>query len=354
MKVLFIRLSSLGDIVLTEPCTRITKEYIPNAEIHYLTKPVYAEMVKDFTGVEKVHLWKDKIKLLKTLKQEKYDYIIDLQNKLNSTLIKIFAKSKKNITYKKQHILRQMIVKKLTKKEIDSILWNYLETISAIPPSLVAPISDWLMGGTLPNPTLTPNPLAEQSVAEIFENYYIPTDQYLIGIFPGAAHQTKQYPIEKFANFLLDIPDQWKCAIIVLGDWKDKFLALKLKSLTGMEIYDLTGAFTINQLIAAMNKLDIVITNDSGPMHIAAALAKTQIAIFGATHTKLGFRPLNENATIIQKDLKCRPCSLHGTKYCPKGHFQCMFDINSTELFKTFQEVFEKKVLGTTSETKQD
>jgi len=127
-----------------------------------------------------------------------------------------------------------------------------------------------------------------------------------------------------------------------MGDWNEKNIAYRLKRLTGVPLYDLIGAFALGLLPAAMSLLDIVITNDSGPMHIAAALGKSQIAIFGATHPRLGFRPLNDNAVIIQSENKCRPCSLHGSDNCRKYQLKCMYDIHSKEVF----EALEKMVRG--------
>jgi heptosyltransferase II len=91
-----------------------------------------------------------------------------------------------------------------------------------------------------------------------------------------------------------------------------------------------------------MNDLDLVISNDSGPMHIAAALQKNQIALFGATHPILGFSPMNNNATVICKNISCQPCSLHGSERCPKGHFDCMNKIKPIEIAEESQKILSE------------
>lgn len=365
-KILFIRFSSLGDIVLTESTIRLTKHFFPDFEIHYLTKEPFDELVKNFLIyennnfyplIDKVYLWKNKLKLLRLLNQEKYTYIVDLHSKFNSFIVKLATKSNYTIIWKKQHLRRLMMIKRLTDKHIDSVVWNYLNTLNMI-------------ASTQKNISLNPNEINSlhkpqllintqdadyKKVMDIFavhnltvSNIDKPEDfagKYMIAIFPGAQHKTKQYPIEKMALFIDSIPEYWHCSFVIMGDYKEKDIAINLRRLTNQTIFDLTGAFNIKQLIYAINFMHAVISNDSGPMHIAAALNKPQIALYGATHTKLGFRPLNDNAEIIQKNLYCQPCSLHGSDSCPKNHFLCMKSIQTEELFIVFKKMFEDKVL---------
>ena len=164
----------------------------------------------------------------------------------------------------------------------------------------------------------------------------------LVGIFPGSQHLTKQYPIERIVNFLLEIPSEWNCKFLIMGDWKDKHHAIHIKTLSELKIFDLTGAFNIGQMIAAISLCDIILTNDSGPMHIAAALKKPQIAIFGATHPKLGFRPLNTKAITLQANIRCQPCSLHGGKSCRRSNLYCFRNIPSTDVFEKFNILYDE------------
>jgi len=177
-------------------------------------------------------------------------------------------------------------------------------------------------------------------------SYNVPLDQYLIGVFPGAKHNTKMYPIERIINFIIDVPDHWKCSFVFLGDWTDKEFTNKIRLLSDIKFYDLVGALDVQQLVGAVSMLDVVVSNDSGPMHIAAALGKPQIVIYGATHTRLGFRPLNDKAEILHANISCQPCSLHGSKECKRGTFKCMRDISSDEVYEVFKWVFEEMVVN--------
>ncbi len=159
----------------------------------------------------------------------------------------------------------------------------------------------------------------------------------LIGIFPGALHKTKQYPIEQTADVINNLSDKFH--LILLGSTNELSLSEKLVSLSNKEVTNLCGKLTIFEMISAINDLDIIITNDSGPMHIAAALNKSQIAIFGATHPKLGFAPMNKNAIVLTADVDCQPCSLHGSTSCPLDHFNCMKSIMFTEIITSLESL---------------
>jgi heptosyltransferase-2 len=343
IKILIIRFSSFGDILLTQSTVSYLKENIPEVEIHYLVKPEFAEVVELFPEVQKIFLWKNKFNLILDLKKEKYDYIIDLSSKLNSFIIKFFSKAKKIITYKKNHFLRKLIIWKLTKSKIDSVVWSYLNTLKQIQEVNFDYENILKNKKYYPKISLEKNILNE--VTNIFNNYNILSGNYLIGIFPGSQHATKQYPVEKYVNFLLEVPNFYKCKFIVFGTWKEKVLALKIRALSGIDVVDLTGAFSFKQLVYAVSLLDLVISGDSAAMHIAASLEKPQIAIFGSTTTALGFRPLSDVATILEYNKKCRPCHLHGRQECPRGHFDCMMKIHSSELFLAFESLFNDVVL---------
>ena len=337
-KTLFVRLSSLGDIVLTESTIRYYRLNNPDTEIHFLTKPEYARLIRNYFLVDKVHEYKKGV--FKQLLLEKYDLVIDIHNKLNTFIMKYLIKPNKIITYKKNHLLRFLIVKKLSICQIDTVVLNYFEAVNRLklPPT---PLSEGGWGEFSPN-FLDKKIINKEAVLDKFMSFNIPSDKYLIGIFPGAKHITKMYPCEKLANLISNVPDSWLCCFVILGTWQDKQLFFKIKSLTNKKIYDLTGAFDTCDIVTAISLMDVVISNDSGAMHIAAALKKPQIAIYGATHTRLGFRPLNENAVILQKNISCQPCSLHGSNKCKKNSLDCFNDL---DLFDTFKELFENNVV---------
>ena len=316
MKILIIRLSSLGDIVLTQPVVKILRQVYPNAKIDFLTKKQFVDLVQAFGDADNILVWENEIRrdfknLLKLRKN--YDIVIDLHSKLNTFIIKKILQAPKTVTYQKKHLLRLAIIKKITKKKIDSTVELYFSALAklGIKTELIFP---------------------ELFVREKYD-FKLGNSKKIL-IFPGALHRTKMYPPEQFSRFIDSVPAKWNCKFIVAGSENEKEICDKLVSLTKSEIINLCGKLSVSELLAVINSADVVISNDSGPMHIAAALKKPQIAIFGATHPALGFAPLNQKAVVLAANIPCQPCSLHGTEKCPKQHFKCMKMISPDMLKK--------------------
>ena len=327
MKILIVRLSSLGDIVLTQPVTAVLRSQYPDAVIDYLTKPQFKQIVESFQTIDTIHFWKDKKEVLKTIRNRKYDLIIDLHRKFNTFFIKLAAGGKKTITYRKYHLHRKLLTWHLTRKNNETTVNLYLRVLKKIG----LEIKDVL-------PEIVPDSSCFDAVETVFTEKSIPRDKRLVAIFPGALHETKRYPTENIDAFLKLVPQEWNCHFLLLGSAGEGDLTGKLHKQNSSISTDLAGAFNLKQLIAVMAKADVIISNDSGPMHLAATLRKKQIALFGATHTSLGFAPQNPDASIMQLNLPCQPCSLHGDQRCPKGHFNCMKMIEAGELLRELRK----------------
>jgi len=331
MNIVVIRFSSLGDVVLTQPVTRRLREHWPQATLTYVTQPVTAPLVRMFGTVDRVVEWQGDIHAA-AAEIGPVDLLIDLQEKINSRMLSRALKAKRTVRYNKRHLLRRAIVQRLTHAEINSTLDLYATAL--------APLG---LAANLPWPELFPADDDQKLIDELFVNYGVTPRKTLVGIFPGAKHPTKCYPAELFACFLNDIPAAWNCQFLLCGGPDDKPAALEVLRST-QDVIDLTGAVDTAGLAHLVRRLDCVISNDSGPMHVAAALRKPQIALFGATHPRLGFRPLNEKAVVVATEPRCQPCSLHGGKECPKGHFRCMRSIRPSWLLERFRRLLEESV----------
>ena len=331
MKIAIIRLSSIGDIVLTQPILYNLKKQYPNSKIYYISKQKYFPLLDCISDIHKKIPY-EKLKKNKLKDLPEFDLIIDLHSKLSTFLIKLKLKANKKITYNKKHFTRFLIVKKLTDKTIDSTLDLYLSALKKIKFNF-----EFIF------PTLKPKNSDKAKINQLFTDYRVIKKKTIIGLFPGAAHKTKQYPWQKWVNFINSVPDNWNCQFLILGSNDDKFVATKIKRKTNNTL-DMTGAVDLRELVFLIDQLDGVISNDSGPMHIAAALKKPQIALYGATDTSLGFKPLNEKAIVIESNIPCQPCSLHGSNYCPKRHFYCMNSISFRIIKESFQDLLENYI----------
>ena len=306
MKILVIRLSSLGDIVLTQSlCARLRALY-PTAEIDFISKPQYLELVS-LMGCGLNAIAYDKSPGLHwALRKKRFDLVIDLHAKFSSFLIRISAAGKQSAVYRKQRRIRRRIVAGDKSLVINSTVELYQSALSSLG------ISDSLDAPSLivPDPQLPFDP---------------PPAAKIIMLFPGAAHYTKRYPIASFKELLTHSPGDYY--YLIAGSRSEHLLCEELHRVCMEKSINLAGKLSFGQILKAMQLSSWVISSDSGPMHLAASIARPQIAIFGATHPRLGFAPMNPNARVLCLNLDCQPCSLHGSDICPQGHFKCMLDI---------------------------
>lgn len=316
--ILIIRFSSLGDIILTEPIIRQLRVSFPDCKIDYLTKPAFEPIITGFFGVDAVFTDYESLKGLIELRRRKYDLVIDLQRKFNSWWAKNIIVGKKNVCYDKKRRLRKKIVAHKTSDSINSTVDLY----NTIFDKLELPY-------TFQNPKLKTSKSTGLLVSKKKIN---------VVIFPGATHNTKRIPAEKIISFI-DNYEHPETAFYLLGSNQEEYLTAKIKKATNKLCHNLAGSFNLVELINAIDEADVIITNDSGPMHIAAALGKPQLAFFGSTDVSLGFKPLNPKALVLSLDLECSPCTLHGEKKCPLKHFNCLKQISVETIYESYQNI---------------
>ncbi|MBR3940332.1 MAG: glycosyltransferase family 9 protein [Bacteroidales bacterium] len=305
-KILIIRFSSIGDIVLTSPIIRCLKKQLPNAQIHYLTKENYKNILSSNPYITKIHTLKHSIAdTAKELKSENFDFVVDLHHNLRSLLVK----TKLNIpsqTFNKLNVRKWIYVKTKRKSIMPSIhiVDRYFEAVSKLGVTNDMAGLDFFDGQ--------------------ISNIDLPFDNY-VAIVCGATHTTKQIP-PKYIEYLCQ---NIKQNIILLGDSNDakRLQTIAISNLPN--VVNMCGKCSLYQSALYVKHSSLVITSDTGLMHIAAAYNKNIITIWGNTTPQLGMYPYmptgkGKYINIEAKDVKCRPCSKIGYKECPKKHFLCM------------------------------
>ena len=325
VKFLIIRFSSIGDIVLTTPVIRCLKNQVEGAEVHYLTKKGYASLVKSNPWVDKVHVLDDKMsRLLEGLKQESFDYIIDLHRNLRSARIK-HGLRRMSFSFDKLNWQKWLMVNfKIYKLPEKHIVDRYLETTSLFDVKndgkgldYFIPPADKVDINQLPLP---------------FSNGYI-------GFAIGAQHSTKKLPAEKIIAICnkIDLP------ILLLGGKEDSKTAERVKATCNVNILNTCGKYNINQSASLVEQARCIISHDTGLMHIAAAFGKKIISIWGNTIPGFGMTPYlphRESFMAQVQGLPCRPCSKIGHNHCPKSHFRCMSWQDEDKIVKKARELF--------------
>jgi len=306
MKILVIRLSSLGDIIITEPVIHTLATQFPAAEIYYLIKPGFKNLVLSFPENITIMPWNDDLDSLIKLRRIKFDLLIDLHNKPNTALIRLFCKAKIKTVYNKRHGLRHAIVSHKTTQSISSTLDLYFSALSKI---------------NISHETRYPLLVPDDSAEKILEENGLINNDFIL-IFPGATSFTKKWLPEYFIELINLVSPDFQ--VVLAGGESESQLSAQIIQQCNDQVIDLCARTNIRQLISLINNAEAVIANDSGPAHLAAALHKPQITIFGATSPRLGFAPLNDKNVLITQNLPCSPCSLHGSNSCPLHHFNCM------------------------------
>lgn len=308
IKFLIIRFSSIGDIVLTTPVIRGLRKKYPEAEIHYLTKKNFAGIVTSNPYVHKVYkLENDLQETIEQLKAENFDYIIDLHNNLRTLRIKKALKKTPSFSFNKLNAKKWLFTNlKINLMPHKHIVERYMETVLPL-----GVVDDGLgLDYFIP------------------ENDYVKEDdipfshsQGYVAIVIGAAHNTKKLPRAKLSALcsMIDYP------IILLGGNEDFYNGLEISRADPIRIYNACGKFSLNESADLLRRSKMVISHDTGLMHIAAAFKKNTLSVWGNTVPSFGMYPYQTRYEVFQVNkLWCRPCSKIGFDKCPLGHFKCM------------------------------
>ena len=326
MKILIVRFSSIGDIVLTTPVVRVLKTQLDNAEIHYVTKIQFRGLLTENPYVDKIHVLEGELQpLIKELRSEKFDYIIDLHNNLRTRILKM-ALGVKSFSYNKLNWEKWLMVNfKINKLPSIHIVDRYLSTLQPLNVKNDSLGLDYF----IPTSDEVPNDWIPETHRTGFVAFAI-----------GGQHGTKKLPVKR----MIELCDKINRPIILLGGKEDIDAAEKIEQFFRVNgestisegeiqtdlnkrtiIYNACGKYNINQSASIVKKADYVFTHDTGLMHIAAAFKKEVFSIWGNTIPLFGMYPYRTKFKVLENNkLDCRPCSKIGYNKCPKGHFNCM------------------------------
>ena len=340
-KILIIRLSSLGDIVLTTPVFNALKKNFPQSQIYFLTKTRYRDLLKndprlsgliEFDPQGRHKGLRGFKRMLDELKPYRFDLLIDLHTNLRSFFIRHLSNSKIKIKYKKRWFSRWLMV--------------YFKFFKTKPRQTVDSYLDVLKRIGIEDRDRTPALFLSQNDIEFKEKFLLDSrikkDDIVIGIHPGARWETKRWDEQKFGQVGQALIQKLGCKIILFGDSvEDKVIKDITANLPVSNVIKAMG-LPLGKLASLIKRCDGLITNDSGPMHIAEALQVTVVAIFGPTHPKLGFAPIGQHNVVLYANVKCSPCSLHGERKCRKNTRLCM-DLITADLVVEAVEGLLKK-----------
>ncbi|MCX6278788.1 MAG: glycosyltransferase family 9 protein [Bacteroidetes bacterium] len=328
-KILIIRFSSIGDIVLTTPIIRCLKQQLPGSVIHYLTKRQFEPVLRANPYIDKLWLYDNNFKeIIPQLKAGDYNYIIDLHGNYRSAFVKRHFNN--NIsTFSKLNLRKWLAV---------HLKLNVLPDIHIVDRYFMA-------AGLLQlrNDGLGLDYFIEPEEEVPMSALPVSHQKGYIAVVIGAKHATKLFPVEKVAEVCRKLMKP----VVLLGGKEDRNRGEAIVGATNQLVYNACGLYTLNQSASVVRQASATLTNDTGLMHIAAAFNKPIVSVWGNTIPAFGmypYRPLNNPAPSLVaevKSLSCRPCSKIGFKQCPKKHFKCMNEIEIEPVIAFLQSNFK-------------
>ncbi len=314
MKILLLRFSAIGDIVLTTPVIRCLKRQT-GAELHFLTKKSFGQLLTPNPFLDKVYVFEKNVaEVLPLLKQERYDWVIDLHHNLRSGWVK-WVLGRPSRAFHKLNFEKWLLVNfKINRLPPVHIVDRYMDTVAHLGVRYDGKGLDYF----IPQDQELPAQVADARLR---------TGQFTAFAI-GATHATKRLPPKKIVAICADIEQP----VVLLGGKAEAQYSPDIARLAGDHVVDLCGRLSLHQSASLVRQATRVLTHDTGLMHIAAAFRKEIVSFWGNTVPAFGMYPfypegVSGNTTLEVKDLSCRPCSKIGFDRCPKGHFKCMNEL---------------------------
>ena len=312
VKFLVVRFSSIGDIILTTPVVRHLKQQVDDAEVHYLTKSAYKTLLEANPYVDRVHAFDGDIKAcIALLRKEGIDYVIDLHHNVRSARIKYGMKRIAFSVHKLNWHKWLYVSFKINRLPVRHMVDRNLDTIH----SFIEEVDEGGLDYFIPEKS----EVHIHSLPEPFRKGYV-------GLSIGAQHETKKLPVES----LVKLCQKLEYPVVILGGPEDQERGKHIvSSLPGKKILNGCGSYSIHQSASLVRQAKVLITHDTGLMHIGAAFHKKIISVWGNTVPRFGMLPYRADAASVQFEvggLSCRPCSKIGYQKCPRKHFKCMLE----------------------------
>jgi len=336
-KILIIHTAFIGDIILSTPLIKkIKAKYIDEgSSITYVTTPAGASVLKNNPDLDEIIAYdkrgthkgfKGLYLLGKRLNYKGFDEVIIPHRYLRSSILGRLTGAPIRIGYDNASggfLLTKKIPYDRSKHEVEKLL-SFIE----------------LDNFTNKKLSLYPSEIDKKKIDEIWKKNNLDGKKIIL-VAPGSKWFTKKWPIEYFNELLKKLAKKSEYRIILIGGQEESMLNMY----TDKNIINLMGKTSLLDVAELCNRSEIIVTNDSSPIHIASAFEKLHIvAIFGATTKELGFFPWSKNSEVLENNnLDCRPCGLHGGDKCPKGHFKCMLDIKPEIVYEKIQNYLNLK-----------
>jgi lipopolysaccharide heptosyltransferase II len=334
---LIIRLSSIGDVLLASPLIRLLRKRWPAARIDFLVKREYADLVRFNPHLSSVIEFdarngRRELRLRRQeLRRVTYDLIVDIQGNFRSFLLRTMN-ARKIVHVNKRRLARFLLV---------NLKWDVYRVAPPVPIRYMEPLGKiGLVDDGEGLEVFVPESIV-QGVQRRLSETGVLGEKTVVGFCPGAKHATKRWPLERFSELAVRLIDEGGLTIMLFGGEEDRarcaMIEHRVIQKTGepARVVNLAGTLSLLETAAAMDCCDVIVTNDTGLLHLAAARKKKVLAIYGPTVKEFGFFPYGTESRVFERvGLYCRPCSHIGKEVCPEGHFLCMKETGVEEVLR--------------------
>lgn len=318
-KFLVIQTAFIGDVILATALVEKLHQYYPNAKIDFLVRKGNESIFENHPFINKILIWdkkKDKLKnlfkILGEIRTSKYEYVINCQRFFSTGILTAFSSATHIIGFDKNPL--SFLFTKRVKHTFEGLHETTRNQM------LIESITD--------NITSKPKIYPQENSTFKTQN------SKFITISPASVWFTKQYPKEKWIEFMNSVSNNFE--IVLLGGANDKALCEEIKKgvLKPSRVCVLAGRLSLLESAAIMQDAKLNYVNDSAPMHLCSAVNASVCVVYCSTVSEFGYGPLSDFSRIVQveESLACRPCGIHGHKACPEGHFKCAVDISTNTL----------------------
>jgi heptosyltransferase II len=329
-RILIIQTAFLGDVILSTPLIKALRELFPNSFISFLLIPETKNVLENNPHLNEILVYDKRKKkglgsffqILAKIKERIFDLAIIPHRSLRSALLAYLSGIPQRIGFNKStgsFLFSQKVVYPLNVHEVD----RNLSLLSSF---------DFHQSDTTPG--LFPSPEDFSYARELLHDAGMGEENKIVGIAPGSVWATKRWLPERFAEVADLLIKKAGAKVVFLGSEEDQKLCLELANQMVEKPVILAGKTNVLQSAAIISFCKVVLSNDSAPVHISSAMKRPVVVIFGSTIPKFGFAPYGEGHLIIEKEMSCRPCGIHGRRKCPERHFRCMREITTEDVFQ--------------------
>lgn len=329
-RILIIQTAFIGDVILCTPLVKALRELFPHSFISFLLIPETKNILENNPHLNEILVYDKRkkkgmgsfLQIMTKIRERRFDLAVIPHRSLRSALLAYLSRTPQRIGFDKSagsFLFTHKVVYPLNVHEVDRNL---------------ALLSDFNFHLTDPSPELFPSSEDFSYAHKLLLDSGIREEDKIVGVAPGSVWATKRWLPKRFAEVSQLLMEKAGVKVVFLGSEDDRRLCQGIGDMTKDKPAILAGKTDILQSAAIISFCEVILSNDSAPVHIASAMKIPVVAIFGSTIPEFGFAPYGKGHVVIQRKMDCRPCGIHGRGKCPQKHFRCMKDITTEEVFQ--------------------